>query len=49
MCLGLLSVRRQGSSEIGSRFVTEALVRLLFQFRRQRLGAASGVSGLFVS
>ncbi len=36
------SVRRQSFSDFSGRFVTEALVRFLFKFRRQRLGAASG-------
>ena len=36
-------VRRQSFSESMSVFITEALVRFLFEFRRQRLGAATGV------
>ena len=42
-------VRRQSFSEWRGVFVTEALVRFLFEFMRQRLGAASGVFGLSVS
>ena len=42
-------VRRQSFSECFGFIVTEALVRLLFQFRRQRIGAASGVFGMSVS
>jgi hypothetical protein len=42
-------VRRQGFSESWSGFVTEALVRFLSEFRRPRLGAATGVFGLSVS
>ena len=41
-------VRRQSFPERGGAFVTEALARFLFQFRRQRIGAASGVCGLSV-
>ena len=37
------SVRRQSFSESAGCFVTEALVRFLFEFRRQRIGAATGV------
>ena len=41
---GVLSVVRcQSFSECFGCIVTEALVRFLFQFRRQRIGAASGV------
>jgi len=36
-------VRRQSFSECWGVFVTEALVRFLFKFRRQRLGAATCV------
>ena len=36
-------VRRQSFSESAGCFVTEALVRFLFEFRRQRIGAATGV------
>jgi len=43
------TVRRQSFSESESCFVTEALVRFLFEFRRPRLGAATGVFGLSVS
>ena len=39
-------VRRQSLSDFVGRFVTEALVRSLFEFRRQRFGAATGVVGL---
>ena len=39
----MLSVRRQSFSESAGCFVTEALVRFLFEFRRQRIGAATGV------
>lgn len=45
----ILPVRRQGFSDFAGRFVTEALVRFLFKFKRQLLGAASGVAGLSVS
>jgi len=45
----LKSVRRQSFSESVSVFTTEALVRFLFEFRRRRLGAATGVFGLSVS
>jgi uncharacterized ion transporter superfamily protein YfcC len=38
-------VRRQGFSDFAGRFVTEALVRFLFEFRRPRLGAATVVVG----
>ena len=37
------TVRRQSFSESAGCFVTEALVRFLFEFRRQRIGAATGV------
>jgi len=40
------TVRRQSFPERGGAFVTEALARFLFQFRRQQIGAASGVCGL---
>ena len=43
------TVRRQSFSEWRGVFVTEALVRFLFEFMRQRLGAASGVFGLSIS
>ncbi|PID35356.1 MAG: hypothetical protein CR958_00700, partial [Rhodobacterales bacterium] len=36
-------VRLQSFSECRGVFVTEALVRFLFEFRRQRLGAATDV------
>ena len=36
-------VRRQSFPASGCVLVTEALVRFLFQFRRQRIGAATGV------
>ena len=39
----MISVRRQSFPECLGRFLTEALVRFLFKFRQQRLGAASGV------
>ena len=39
----MCTVRRQSFSESMSVFITEALVRFLFEFRRQRLGAATGV------
>ena len=42
-------VRLQSYSESVDVFVTEALVRFLFEARRRRLGAASGVAGLSVS
>ena len=42
-------VRRQSFSERTGCFVTEALVRFLFQFRPQQLGAATGVFELSVS
>ena len=40
------TVRRQSYSESLGRFVTEAQVRFLFEFRRPRPGAATGVAGL---
>lgn len=43
-----ISVRLQSFTEIGLVFVTEALVRFLFQFRRQRIDAATVVFGWFV-
>ena len=42
-------VCRQSFSESVSVYTTEALVRFLFQFKRPRLGAATGVFGLSVS
>ena len=39
-------VRRQSFSECFGFIVTEALVRFLFQFKRQRIGAASVVFGM---
>lgn len=42
-------VRRQSFPDILGRFVTEALVRFLFEFRRPRPGAATGVFGLSAS
>ena len=45
----LKGVRLQSFTEISLVFVTEALVRFLFQFRRQRIDAATGVFGWFVS
>ena len=47
--LSVSHVRRQSFSEWRGVFVMEALVRFLFEFMRQRLGAASGVFGLSVS
>ena len=44
---GIISdVRRQGFSDFSDRFVTEALARFLFEFRRRQPGAATGVFGL---
>ena len=45
----LHNVRRQSFPECRGVFVAEALVRFLFEFRRLRLGAATGVFGLSVS
>ena len=42
-------VRRQSFPDSASSLVTEALVRFLSEFRRQRLDAASGVCGWSVS
>ena len=42
-------VRLQSFSESLGCFVTEALVRFLFEFRQPRLGAATGVFGLSAS
>ena len=42
-------VRRQSFWEYSGRFVAEAQVRHLSEFRRQRLAAATGVFGLSVS
>ena len=39
------TVRRQSFPDILGRFVTEALVRFLFKFRRPQPGAATGVFG----
>ena len=44
-----ISVRLQSFSDSLGCFVTEALVRFLFEFRQPRLGAATGVFGLSVS
>lgn len=44
-----LHVRRQSFSDLSGRFVTEALVRFLFEFRRPQPGAATGVFGLSAS
>lgn len=44
--LTALFVRRQGFSDFSDRFVTEALARFLFEFRRRQPGAATGVFGL---
>ena len=44
-----VTVRRQSFSEWRGVFVTEALVRFLFEFRLPRLGAATGVFGLSAS
>ena len=43
------TVRLQSFSESLGCFVTEDLVRFLFEFRQPRLGAATGVFGLSAS
>ncbi len=45
----ICTVRLQSFSESLGCFVTEALVRFLFEFRQPRLGAATGVFGLSAS
>lgn len=44
-----VAVRRQSFSDFRGHFLTEALVRFRFKFRRQWLDAATGVFGLSVS